>query len=38
MENTDVRNTIIKIVVYTVMTVGGCIAFIWYISWSFSQR
>lgn len=38
MENTDVRNTIIKIVAYTVMTIGGCIAFIWYISWSFSQR
>ena len=38
MENTDVRNTIIKIVAYTVMTIGGGIAFIWYISWSFSQR
>ena len=38
MENTDVRNTIIKIVAYTVIAIGGCIAFIWYISWSFSQR
>ena len=38
MENTDVRNTIIKIVAYTVMTIGGGIAFIWYISWSISQR
>lgn len=38
MENTDVRNTIIKIVAYTVIAIGGSIAFIWYISWSFSQR
>lgn len=38
MENTDVRNTILKIVAYTVIAIGGCIAFIWYISWSFSQR
>lgn len=38
MENTDVRNTIIKIMAYTVIAIGGCIAFIWYISWSFSRR
>lgn len=38
MENTDVRNTILKIVAYTVIAIGGCIAFIWYISWSFSRR
>ena len=38
MENTDVRNTIIKIVAYSIIAIGGCIAFIWYISWSFSQR
>ena len=38
MENTDVRNTIIKLVAYSIIAIGGCIAFIWYISWAFSQR